>query len=101
MPLIYAGSTFLRTVSLFNSGIDPGQSLSFDFIFESGFIRSNRVIWTSAASVSHIGEFLSHTAKSQSKATYEWVLDTLREKDYSCNMDDSFLKRRGQSKRQP
>lgn len=39
-----------------------------------------------AASVSPIGDLLSHTAKNQSKATYEWVMDTLREIDFSWHM---------------
>ena len=40
-----------------------------------------------AGSVSLIGGLLSHTPKKQSKATYGWVMDTLREIDFEWHMD--------------
>jgi hypothetical protein len=37
----------------------------------------------SAEGVSPVGDLLKHTPKSQSREAYEWVLETLREIDFS------------------
>ena len=70
--------------------VTSGQSVSLDFMLDrsASYRWPNRVNKASAGSVSPIGDVLSQTAKSKSHATYERVLDTLREIDYMRHQEE-------------
>ena len=76
--------------------VTGGQSVSFNFILEIDFVLleedsyrwTNELFKPSAGSVSPIGDLLSHTTKSKSRDSYEWVVNMLREIDFEWHQDE-------------